>query len=128
MAIPCIGSFSFCLDKFLFLKIIASINFSDNWLCSEKFTIADINLAVLLQRLWELGLEERFWANGKRANIENYFSRVKLRESFKKTIPNLPVHLKMIITSQPPLYVGAAGAVSIGFVFALAYIFKKLIR
>ncbi|XP_045450744.1 ganglioside-induced differentiation-associated protein 1 [Melitaea cinxia] len=100
----------------------------DNWLCSEKFTIADINLAVLLQRLWELGLEERFWANGKRPNIENYFSRVKLRESFKKTIPNLPVHLKMIITSQPPLYVGAAGAVSIGFVFTLAYIFKKLIR
>lgn len=108
--------------------MIASINFSDNWLCSEKFTIADINLAVLLQRLWELGLEERFWANGKRPNIENYFSRVKLRESFKKTIPNLPVHLKMIITSQPPLYVGAAGAVSIGFVFTLAYIFKKLIR
>ncbi|XP_047534624.1 ganglioside-induced differentiation-associated protein 1 [Vanessa atalanta] len=100
----------------------------DGWLCCEKFSIADINLTVLLQRLWELGLEERFWINGKRPNIENYFARVKLRESFKKTIPNLPVHLKMILTSQPPIYVGAAGAVSIGLVFALAYVVKKLIR
>ncbi|XP_050351448.1 ganglioside-induced differentiation-associated protein 1 [Nymphalis io] len=100
----------------------------DNWLCCEKFSIADINLTVLLQRLWELGLEERFWTNGKRPNIENYFARVKLRESFKKTIPNLPVHIKMILTSQPPIYVGAAGAVSIGVVFVLAYVVKKLIR
>ncbi|CAH0729777.1 unnamed protein product, partial [Brenthis ino] len=99
----------------------------DNWLCSEKFSIADINLAVLLQRLWELGLEDRFWTGGKRPYIDHYFSRVKQRESFKKTIPNLPVHLKMIITTQPPAYVGAAGAVSIGVVLVIAYVFKKLI-
>ncbi|XP_023936772.1 ganglioside-induced differentiation-associated protein 1 [Bicyclus anynana] len=100
----------------------------DNWLCCEKFTIADISLAVLLQRLWELGLENRFWAEGKRPYIENYFHRVKQRESFKKTIPNLPVHIKMIITSQPREYVAAAGLVSVGVVLALAYVFKKLIR
>ncbi|CAH2244414.1 ganglioside-induced differentiation-associated protein 1 [Pararge aegeria] len=100
----------------------------DSWLCCEKFSIADISLSVLLQRLWELGLEERFWAEGKRPYIENYFNRAKQRESFKKTIPNLPVHIKMIITSQPRAYVGAAGVVSLGVVFVLAYVFKKLIR
>ncbi|XP_038223287.1 ganglioside-induced differentiation-associated protein 1 isoform X2 [Zerene cesonia] len=99
-----------------------------NWLCCEQFSIADINLAVLLQRLWELGLEERFWLNGKRPQIDNYYHRIKERESFKKTIPSLPVHIKMIITSQPPAYVGAAGAVSVGVVIALAFIFKKLIH
>lgn len=84
-------------------------------------------MAVLLQRLWELGLEERFWVGGKRPNIEHYFDRVRQRESFKKTIPNLPVHIKMIIATQPPAYVGAAGVVSVAVVLALAYVFKKLI-
>ncbi|XP_045766669.1 ganglioside-induced differentiation-associated protein 1 [Maniola jurtina] len=101
---------------------------SEDWLCCEKFSIADINLAVLLQRLWELGLEERFWEGGKRPYIENYFNRVRQRESFKRTIPNLPVHIKMIITSQPRAYIGAAGLVSVGVVFILAYVFKKIIR
>ncbi|XP_041987107.1 ganglioside-induced differentiation-associated protein 1 [Aricia agestis] len=100
----------------------------DNWLCCENFSIADINLGILLQRLWELGLEDRFWAGGKRPYIENYFQRIRKRESFKKTIPSLPVHLKMIVTSQPPVYVGAAGAVSISVVIAIAYVFKKLLR
>ncbi|CAG9561235.1 unnamed protein product [Danaus chrysippus] len=99
----------------------------DSWLCCDKFSVADINLAVLLQRLWELGLDERFWAFGKRPYIENYFARVKQRDSFQKTIPGLPVHVKMIITSQPPIYVASAGIVSISLVITLAYLFKKLI-
>lgn len=78
--------------------------------------------------MWELGLEDRYWAGGKRPHLEHYYGRVKQRESFKKTIPNLAVHLKMIIMSQPPLYVGAAGAASVGVVVALVYILKKIIR
>ncbi|CAK1556275.1 unnamed protein product [Leptosia nina] len=102
--------------------------YQENWLCSEQFSIADINLAVLLQRLWELGLEDRFWSKRKRPHVEQYFERVKERESFKKTIPGLPVHIKMIITSQPPVYLGAASAVSVGMVLATVYLFKKLIH
>ncbi|CAB3251651.1 unnamed protein product [Arctia plantaginis] len=98
-----------------------------NWLCCEHFSIADINLAVLLQRLWELGFEGRFWAEGKRPLIENYYERVKQRDSFKRTIPNLPVHLKMVVMSQPPAYLGAAGAASVGAVLAVMYIFKKIL-
>lgn len=102
--------------------------FSGNWLCCENFSVADVSLAILLERLWELGFENRFWAGGKRPLLENYFERVKQRESFKKTIPNFPVHLKMIIMSQPPAYIGAAGAVSISVVLAFVYILKKLIH
>ncbi|CAH2981327.1 unnamed protein product [Chilo suppressalis] len=98
-----------------------------NWLCCENFTIADINLAILLQRLWELGLEGRFWTGGKRPFLENYFNRVKQRDSFKQTIPSLPYHIKMIIMSQPAGYVGIAGAVSVGAVVTLVYIFKRLV-
>ncbi|XP_059053915.1 ganglioside-induced differentiation-associated protein 1 [Achroia grisella] len=97
-----------------------------NWLCCEKFSIADVNLAILLQRLWELGLEDRFWTGGKRPHITNYFYRVKQRDSFKQTIPNLLFHIKMIISSQPPAYLGAAGAASIGVVAAFVYIIRKI--
>lgn len=96
-------------------------------MCCETFTIADINLAILLQRLWELGLEGRYWAGGKRPLLAKYYDRVKQRDSFKRTIPNLPFHIKMIIMSQPPTYVGAAGAASIGVVACLFFIFKKLV-
>ncbi|CAH0584310.1 unnamed protein product [Chrysodeixis includens] len=99
-----------------------------NWLCCENFSIADINLAILLQRLWELGYEGRYWAEGKRPLLEHYYERVKQRESFKKTMPNLPVHLKMIVMSQPPAYLGAAAAASIGVVVAVAYIVKSIIH
>ncbi|KAI8426268.1 hypothetical protein MSG28_005156, partial [Choristoneura fumiferana] len=95
----------------------------DNWLCCENFSIADVDLAILLHRLWELGLEGRFWAGGKRPLIENYYNRVQQRDSFKKTVPNLPLHVKMIVTSQPPAYVGAAGAASLGVVIAILYKF-----
>ncbi|XP_068618420.1 ganglioside-induced differentiation-associated protein 1 [Battus philenor] len=99
----------------------------DSWLCCENFSIADINLAMILQRLWELGFEERFWTNGKRPHIENYFNRIKLRESFIKTVPNIAIYLKMIVSSQPPAYIGAAGLVSVGIVVTLAYLLKKII-
>ncbi|KAJ2944383.1 hypothetical protein O0L34_g18385 [Tuta absoluta] len=99
-----------------------------NWLCCETFTIADIDLAVLLQRLWELGFENRFWAKGKRPHVEHYYERVKQRDSFKKAMPTLAFHIKMIVMSQPPAYLGAAGAVSVGVVVAMVYILKKLIH
>ncbi|KAG6462712.1 ganglioside-induced differentiation-associated protein 1 [Manduca sexta] len=99
-----------------------------NWLCCENFSIADINLAVLLQRLWELGFDEKFWAEGKRPLIENYFNRVRQRESFKRTIPSLPVHLKMIVMSQPPAYLGAAGAATLAVVVSIVYVFKKIVQ
>lgn len=102
--------------------------FTGSWLCCENFSIADINLAVLLQRLWELGFEDRYWSNGKRPLLEDYFNRVRQRESFKLTIPNLPYHVKMIIMSQPPAFLGAAGAASLGVVLAVAYVFKKIIH
>ncbi|GBP19812.1 Ganglioside-induced differentiation-associated protein 1 [Eumeta japonica] len=88
----------------------------------------DINLTILLERLYELGFEDRFWAKGKRSSIENYFSRVKQRESFKKTIPGLPHHIKMIVTSQPPTYVGAAALASLGIVIGGLYVVKKIIH
>lgn len=97
-------------------------------MCCENFSIADVDLAILLHRLWELGLEGRFWTGGKRPLIENYYDRVQQRDSFKKTVPNLPLHIKMIITSQPPAYVGAAGAASLGVVIAILYVFKKLVH
>ncbi|XP_053606909.1 ganglioside-induced differentiation-associated protein 1 [Plodia interpunctella] len=99
-----------------------------NWLCCENFSIADITLAILLQRLWELGLENRYWAGGKRPLLEKYFNHVKQRESFKQTIPNLPVHIKMILFSQPSAYLGVAGAASIGIVIAAVYIIRKFVH
>lgn len=56
------------------------------WLCCEKFTIADLSLAMLLHRLYCLGLDDFFWCQ-KRPIIATYFKRISERESFQKSLP-----------------------------------------
>lgn len=56
----------------------------DWWLCGEMFSIADIDLAILLNRLNSLGHERRYWSDGKRPYLEAYWKRIEQRESFKK--------------------------------------------
>jgi len=94
------------------------------WLCSDRFTVADIALTVLLERLSQLGYESHFWKEGKRPHIEKYYTRVKQRDSYKKTIPTMFFHVKMFIsTYQKPLIIGlgisvvAAVAVIVGGVY-----------
>ncbi|KAK4876661.1 hypothetical protein RN001_009167 [Aquatica leii] len=69
------------------------------WLCGDCFTVADISLTILLERLSQLGYESRFWKNGKRPYLEKYYARVKQRESYQKTIPNMLFHVKMFMST-----------------------------
>lgn len=86
--------------KFFFLDKM------DWWLCTDRFTIADISLTVLLDRLARLGLEQHFWGGGKRPKIENYYLRVQQRDSYKKTIPTFITDLSIIVGT--PLIIGVS--------------------
>nr|XP_053642431.1 ganglioside-induced differentiation-associated protein 1-like isoform X2 [Cherax quadricarinatus] len=54
------------------------------WLCGEMFSIADVDLAILLNRLNCLGYELKFWAGGKRPFLETYWHKIQKRDSFKR--------------------------------------------
>ena len=89
--------------------------FSDQqnwWLCCDRFTVADIGLTILLDRLNRLGLEQHFWEAGKKPHISRYYCRVQQRDSYKKTIPSAILLVKMFIETRAPLIVGAAVAVA----------------
>ncbi|KAK8385619.1 hypothetical protein O3P69_016415 [Scylla paramamosain] len=58
---------------------------ADWWLCGELFSIADIDLSILLNRLYVLGHESRFWAEGKRPHLQAYWDRIQQRVSFKRS-------------------------------------------
>lgn len=98
-----------------------------NWLCSNNFTLADVSLTILLVRLSSLGLEKYFWTDGKKPLIEDYYRRVQERESFKKSIPDLYFHLKILFNSQTPLGIGVGIVGTIGFIAGAAFIFKRLV-
>jgi glutathione S-transferase len=85
----------------------------DWWLCSIRFTIADVELAVLLMRISQLGLEHIFWSGGKRPFIEKYYEKVKLRDSFKKTAPGTIMLLKTIFMAQAPIVVGVVATLAL---------------
>lgn len=74
---------------------------TDWWLCSPNFSIADVALTVLLDRLNALGLQERFWSNNKRPNVELYFKRVQSRDSYQKAIPSSLIHLQLLLMMTP---------------------------
>ncbi|PSN42578.1 Ganglioside-induced differentiation-associated protein 1 [Blattella germanica] len=83
------------------------------WLCSDRFTVADIGLTILLDRLYRLGLEKRFWETGKKPHVANYYLRVQQRDSYKKTVPSSLSLVRMLIQSQAPLIIGVVAAVTI---------------
>lgn len=74
---------------------------TDWWLCSSGFTLADVALTILLDRLFCLGLEGRFWAQSKRPNLDQYFKRVQTRDSYRKAIPSTLVHLQLLLMMTP---------------------------
>ncbi|XP_076332178.1 ganglioside-induced differentiation-associated protein 1-like isoform X2 [Tachypleus tridentatus] len=55
------------------------------WLCWKNFAIPDIILALILQRLNELGLYNRYLLEGKRLHLYQYFKKVQDRDAYKKT-------------------------------------------
>ncbi|XP_069702095.1 ganglioside-induced differentiation-associated protein 1 [Periplaneta americana] len=83
------------------------------WLCSDRFTVADIGLTMLLDRLYRLGLEKYFWEAGKKPHITKYYHKVQQRDSYKKTIPSSLSLVKMFIQTQAPLIIGVMAAVTV---------------
>lgn len=98
------------------------------WLCSDRFTVADICLTILLERLNQLGYESKFWMNGIRPNIEIYYERVKNRNSYKKTIPNTMTHLMVLYSAQKPIFIGVGAVLVLAILVKGVFLVKKLFR
>nr|CAD7441829.1 unnamed protein product [Timema bartmani] len=98
---------------------------ANHWLCCERFTVADVSLTILLDRLARLGLATYFWGADKKPCLKQYYHRVQLRDSYKKTVPSTLLNLKMLFMMKAPLYIGI-GAVTIAFVaIGGVFLFKK---
>lgn len=80
----------------------------DWWLCCDRFTVADISLAVLLSRLSSLGMERNFWTGGMRPQIEIYYKRVQERDSFKKAMPTPMTDFSFFLKSKASLIIGVS--------------------
>ncbi|XP_002734715.1 ganglioside-induced differentiation-associated protein 1-like [Saccoglossus kowalevskii] len=70
-------------------KVELSDNDGEIWLCGEKFTAADIYWSTTLNGLYDLGLETRYWAEGKRPQVAAYFERARNHKAFLETTPNM---------------------------------------
>ena len=63
----------------------------EGWILSTGFSVVDIVLGVVLQRLAKLGLRHYFWSHGKRPFVHKFFRQIVQRHSFVKAIPRLAV-------------------------------------
>lgn len=84
--------------------------FIDNpgwWIASPEISVADIDLCLLLHRLWQLGFERRMWERN-RPNLKRYFARVRMLDSFKAaTSLSEGSNLMELVTS--PVFLGIVG-------------------
>lgn len=95
-------------------------------MCSDRFTVADIALTILLERLNGIGMDQRFWLNGKRPNIEHYYEKVKKRDSYKQTIPSKMYFIKMIF-GQSPVLIGVSVVTLLSLIVGGAFVIKKFV-
>lgn len=77
---------------------------SNEWLCCNEFTIADISLGMFLHRLSLLGLENHFWANGTRPFLSKYYRRIKSRETFQQSLPKIKSTITFTWCKLPRAY------------------------
>ena len=99
-------------------------NNKGEWLISDQFSYADINLGLLLYRLYTLGFENYFWAYGKLPELESYFLRFKNRDSLNKTLPTSFEIIKEIWAKTPSNYKLSAGAGFLGMAMFAALAHK----
>ncbi|XP_060593454.1 ganglioside-induced differentiation-associated protein 1-like [Ruditapes philippinarum] len=104
-------------------------DYSDElWLFGPMFTAADISLSVLLNRLYLLGLDGRYFSTSKCPCIHQYYWQVKKRPAFQrieKEIANLKMTMLWDSVKTASPYI--AGAVTLGAAVGTGYyIYKKL--
>jgi len=87
---------------------LASHETPGGWLCSPEVSIADVDLSLLLYRLWQLGFERRMWEKN-RPQIGRYFARVQMLDSFQSAITMIEetTHTMDFLTS--PVFLGLLG-------------------
>ncbi|XP_034111016.1 ganglioside-induced differentiation-associated protein 1 isoform X1 [Drosophila albomicans] len=97
----------------------------DGWLIGDDFTLADVGFGILLQRLFQLGFENYYWAHGKLPRVERYFMRFRQRASYLKLIPNSNFEiLKEMWSMTPTNYKVGATAGFLGMAMFAAFAHK----
>lgn len=88
----------------------------DSWLVGSRFTMADINLVILLDRLTLLGMKERYFPSPKRPLTHDFYVRMgkrrsvqQLRQKFKDVMKAMVG--RMMVKSVPAV-VGVVGVVA----------------
>jgi len=72
------------------------------WLTGDEFTVADVSLGLLLQRLYQLGFEDYYWSNDKLPQVERYFQRFRQRASYLKVMPSSNFEILKDMWSMTP--------------------------
>lgn len=98
------------------------------WLCSQKFAIPDITLALVLQRLHDLGLSTRYLTVDKRPHLVQYFKKVQEREGYKKTIGHGAGLLHKICCSKKTHLAVIGVAVTVISVIAIGAVVYKRVK
>ncbi|XP_055536652.1 ganglioside-induced differentiation-associated protein 1 [Wyeomyia smithii] len=91
---------------------LAKINIVHSWIAGENITLVDVGLGCLLYRLYVLGLEDRFWAGGKKPELAKYFEKIMMTSSFQNTLPTKTSLLKTIWLNTPSTYKAGIAAFS----------------
>jgi len=99
------------------------------WLGGPQFALADIYLGLLLHRIWQLGMEGEYFADGVRPNLAVYYDRVRRRDKFSSTTRCLTELTEFRVVSEEDAFVDRARmGIGISLVLGGLYLGKKLFK
>ncbi|XP_058457638.1 ganglioside-induced differentiation-associated protein 1 [Malaya genurostris] len=104
---------------------LARINVEHSWIAGHDFTLVDIGLGCLLYRLYVLGLEDRFWTGGKKTELERYFNKIMVSNSFQSTLPTKTSLLRTIWLNTPSSYKAGIAAFSFSSMIIGSQLLKR---
>ena len=56
------------------------------WLGGSRVSVADITLGLYLHRLYQLGLDTRYYQGGVRPNLSIFYQSIRARQSFESKL------------------------------------------
>ncbi|XP_059170204.1 ganglioside-induced differentiation-associated protein 1-like [Physella acuta] len=101
-------------------------NITQHWLCGPNFTAADITLCILLGRLINVGLIQRFLKAEKRPALIEYWNQAQQRGTIKKVVLGPKKGLMVYLAKKAITKVARGAVVAVGMVAFGIYASNKL--
>lgn len=100
------------------------------WLGGAQFSLADVTLGLYLHRLYQLGLDQKYFQEGIRPHLSVFYQSVKTRQSFER-VTQWKNHIseeRRVLSEEDKIVENAKWGVGIAAILGGLFVAKKIFK